>query len=198
MTQTQEQKLSTYLMFRDSFTTKSLNEEIQPSLKSHFENFLYYLNLILKTKDMMDECSKNSENYSAVRNEIIQSTLSISRKVTAFALLEEMVDTQGTFCFIYNELVNESDSKLINQCKGLLHFISTYQTDLVDYGIDKDLILSYHSIVDRFQLLIENKAMENEIEQLHDSKFAELFNKTDEIFENKLGDISRFLVVRPS
>lgn len=197
MTQAQEQKLNTYLMFRDFFNTKSLNDEIESALKPHFENFLYYLNLILKAREIMEECSRNSEDYASVRNEIIQSTLLISRKVTAFALLEEMIEMQGTFCFIYTELENEPDTKLMNQCKSLLHFITISQNDLIDYGIDKAFILSYHNLIDRFQLLVESKAMGKEIEQLHDTRFAELFSKADEILESQFGHIYQQLVVSP-
>lgn len=186
MTQTQEQKLNTFLLFRDDFTQKSLNDNLQPSLKPHFENFLYHLNLILKTCDMMDEYAKTTEEYSLTRNEIIQFTLSLSRKVTAFALLEEMIETQGTFCYTYNELANEADSKLMDQCKGMLHFISTHQFDLSDYDVDNDTVLSYHRLIDRFKLVAESKAMAEEQQQMHAPLVAELFSKTEDIFVNQL------------
>ncbi len=186
MTQTQEQKLNTFLLFRDDFTQKSLNDNLQPSLQPYFENFLYHLNLILKTRDMMDEYAKTAEEYSLTRNEIIQFTLSLSRKVTAFALLEEMIETQGTFCYTCNELANEADSKLMDQCKGMLHFISTHLSDLSDYDVDNDTIRSYHRLIDRFKLVVESKTMGEEQEQMHAPLVAELFSKTEDIFVNQL------------
>lgn len=186
MTQTQEKKLNGYLLFRDDFAQRSLNEDLHPYLKPHFENFLYHLNLILKTRDVMDEYAKTVEDYSFTRREIIQFTLSLSRKVTAFALLEEMVETQGTFCYMYDELANEEDSKLINQCKGLLQFVSAHQMDLIDYAVNSDTIVSYQSLIDRFKLMIESKAIAEELEKLHAPQVSELFNKTEEIFVNQL------------
>ncbi|HEX2936123.1 MAG TPA: hypothetical protein VHO72_12290 [Bacteroidales bacterium] len=186
MTPIQEQKLHIFLLFRDDFTKRSLNEDLHPSLKPHFENFLYYLNLILKTRDMMEEVTKTTEDYSFTRNEIIQFTLSLSRKVTAFALLEEMIETQGTFCYTCNELENEDDGKLIAQCKGMLQFIASHLDDLVDYDVDGDTVLAYHNLIDRFKLVIESKTMSNELEQLHAPQVAELFHKTEEIFVNQL------------
>src|SRR5512138_2641291 len=138
MTQTQEEKLNSYLLFRDDFAHRSLKEDLQPNFQPHLENFLYYLNLILKTRDVMDEYAKIAEDYSFTRIETIQFTLSLSRKVTAFALLEEMIETQGTFCYTYEELANEEDSKLIIQCKGMLQFVSAHQSDLIDYAVDGD------------------------------------------------------------
>lgn len=134
----------------------------------------------------MDEYAKTAEEYSLTRNEIIQFTLSLSRKVTAFALLEEMIETQGTFCYTCNELANEADSKLMDQCKGMLHFISTHLSDLSDYDVDNDTIRSYHRLIDRFKLVVESKTMGEEQEQMHAPRVAELFSKTEDIFVNQL------------
>ena len=97
-----------------------------------------------------------------------------------------MIETQGTFCYTCNELANEDDSKLIDQCKGMLHFISTHQPDLSDYDVDGNTILSYHRLIDRFMLVVENKAKGDAIVQLQAPRFAELFSKTEEIFVNQL------------
>jgi hypothetical protein len=190
MTQTQEQKLQTYLMFRDVFSKRSLNGEIQPEEKLHFENFLYHLNLILKTRDMIDECRKSSENYSLIRDEIMHFTLSLSRKVTAFALLEEMVETQGLFCFIYDELKNEDDRQLLAQSKSMLNFIATHLPDLADYSVDANSVLSYRALIDKFQSVLEYRATGTEVEQLHSGTFSDLFNKAEHIFINDLAGIN--------
>jgi hypothetical protein len=198
MTQIQEQKLKKYLHFRDYFSENPLNSELQPTLKLHFENFLHHLDLILKTKEMIDENRKVSENYCFIRDETIQFTLFLSRKITSYALLEELIEAQGLFCFSYDQLVNETDQKLLVLCKNLLQFISLHEPDLVDYGIDKTSISSYRDLLDRHQHIIENKLLCDEIERNHSSLFVELLHKTDDIFEQELEGLNKIVATKSS
>lgn len=196
MTQIQEQKLKKYLHFRDYFLQNPLNSELQLPLKLQFENFLYHLDLILKTKEMIDENRKTSESYCFIRDETIQFTLFLSRKVTSYALLEELTEAQGFFCFSYDQLVNETDQKLLALCKNLLQFITLHETDLMDYGIDKTSISSYRDLIDRHQHIIENKLLCEEIDKNHATLFVELLHKTDYIFEQELEGLNKIVVTK--
>jgi hypothetical protein len=198
MNQLQEQKLTRYIAFREFLSQNPLTLEQHPHLKPHYQTFLTHLNLILKTLEIMEENLKTSENYSEIKEELIKVALSVSRKVTAYALLEELTDVQGLFCYTEEELTQDTDEKLLKNCKGILNFISNYRAELKEYGVDKVLENKLRDLTDQFLLIYENKKISHDITIQSTDQFNYLINAADEILESKLLLLSESISSKPS
>jgi hypothetical protein len=197
MTQLQEHKLERYLSFREYLNQNPLALEQYPLLKPHYETFLNYLNLILKTKETMEESIKCTCNYNLLKEDLIKVVLSISRKVTAYSLLEELTDIQGMFCYTYEELSQATDEKILKKCQNLLQFILKYNKELIDYGIDANLEKNLRDLTDQFHLVLETKNIYTETSVASNEHFTYLINETDEIYEKKLVTISSGITINP-
>jgi hypothetical protein len=95
-----------------------------------------------------------SDNQYIMRELLIKNTLLLSRKITAFALLEEQSELQGMYSFVPDELSLLVDSDLLNKCDYFLNQIQSFMKDLGDYGIDENLINSYQALIEQFKLTI--------------------------------------------
>jgi hypothetical protein len=197
MTQLQEHKLEKYLSFREYLNQNPLALEQYPLLKPHYETFLNYLNLILKTKETMEESIKYTCNSKLLKEDLIKVVLSISRKVTAYSLLEELTDIQGMFCYTYEELSQATDEKILKKCQNILQFILKYNKELIDYGIDANLEKNLRDLTDQFHLVLETKNIYTDTSVASNEHFTYLINETDEIFEKKLVPISNGIVANP-
>jgi hypothetical protein len=186
MTRLQEHKLEKYLSLREYLNQNPLMLEQYPLIKPHYETFLNYLNLILKTKETMEESLKCTSNYNLLKEDLLKVVLSVSRKVTAYSLLEELTDIQGMFCYTYEELSQATDEKILKKCQNLLQFILKYNKELFDYGIDVDLEENLRHLTDQFHLILETKNIYTETSVANNEHFTYLINETDEIYEKNL------------
>jgi NTP pyrophosphatase (non-canonical NTP hydrolase) len=190
MTLVQEEKLKKYLAFREYLLQNPRVIELYPQLRPYYEAFLNYLILILKTNEMMDESANLICNYNRLKNDLIKVALSVSRKVTAYSLLEELTDVLGLFCFTYDELSTAADEKIRKKCLKLLQFILSYKTELMDYGIDMDLENNFRDLLDQFSTIVETKNMQSQTSSMVENHIESLLNETGEIFEKKLQPVT--------
>jgi hypothetical protein len=87
--------------------------------------------------------------YHELRGQLVKTALIFSRKITAFALLEELIDLQGMFCFSADELVFANDSDLLKKCRLILHKAEEFFKDLEGYDIDQDAVSSFQQMIER-------------------------------------------------
>jgi hypothetical protein len=184
MTPVQEQKLSKYLKFQEYLSRFPGALEQYPHLKPFYKLFNQRLVLILKTKQMLDECVQNK----SLRDSLIQNTVSFSRKIISFALLEDITELQG-LGFSPHELMVGADQDLVKTAELLLSKSEDFQNDLIDYGIDDHSIAEFRDQVDKFKNLVYSHEISNDLVNQTFEEFSNLFKETDEIFEGKLEPI---------
>jgi hypothetical protein len=98
---------------------------------------------------------EESSQYNFSREQLVKMTLLVSRKITAFALLEEQKELQGNCC-LPNELLLTSDDDLLNKCELIIAQAQKFLRDLGEYGIDKEVIMSYQSLINEFKTHANN------------------------------------------
>ena len=103
---------------------------------------------------MTDE---NAE-YHELREQLVKTALIFSRKITAFALLEELIDLQGMFCFSADELVLANDQDLIKKCGIIANKAEEFLKDLSDYNIDEQAVSSFQQTIDRLSVIVVSPA----------------------------------------
>ncbi|HEY4788619.1 MAG TPA: hypothetical protein VIH57_21360 [Bacteroidales bacterium] len=184
MTLAQEQKLATYLKFQEHLSQNPEALENYPHLKPLYEVFNQRLSLIIKTKQMLDDCVQNK----ALRDDLINVAASLSRKITSFALLEDITELQG-LGFSTHELTENDDLHLLKICETLLCKCEDFLNDLADYGINDVALKEFRDQTDQFKTSVYNKEMSNNLVNQTFNEFSNLFKETDEIFEGKLDTI---------
>lgn len=184
MTPVQEQKLSRYLKFQEYLTRFPDALENYPHLKPFYEFFNQRLLLILKTKQMLDECLQNK----SLRDSLIQTSVSFSRKIISFALLEDITELQG-LGFSSHELIAGTDQDLLKTAELLLCKSEAFENDLIDYGIDSHSISEFRDQIDQFKSAVYSHEISNDLVNQTFEEFSNLFKETDEVFEEKLEPI---------
>jgi hypothetical protein len=96
-----------------------------------------------------------SNQYNFSRELLVKMTIFFSRKITAFALLEEQIDLQG-YCFLPNEVLLINDDDLLKKCDLIIGQAQKFLRDLGEYDIDENLITSYRKLMDEFKTLVNN------------------------------------------
>ena len=184
MTQAQEQKLEKYLKFQEHLSQNPEALDNYPHLKPLYELFSQRLVLILKTKQMLDDCVQNK----TMRDELIRIAESFSRKITSYALLEDIRELQG-MGFSYHELVENDDQHLLRICQMVLSKTEDFLNDLIDYGIDEASLKEFRDKFDQFKTSVYNNEISSDLVNQTFEEFSNLFKETDEIFEGKLDTI---------
>lgn len=184
MTPVQEQKLLRYLKFQDYLSRNPDALEAYPHLKPLYKIFSQHLVLILKTKQMLDECLQNK----SLRDTLIHTNVFVSRNIISFAMLEDMIELQG-LGFSAQELTEGSDQNLIKTSELLLLKSETFKSDLIDYGIDDEYIARFRDQLDRFKETVYNQEISNDVVNQSFDGLTNLFTETDEVFEGKLEPI---------
>lgn len=183
MTQAQEQKLSKYRRLQGYLTENPEVLDDYPKLKPLYELFRQRLIQILKSKQMLDDGVQSK----SLRDELIKTAVTFSRKITSFALLEDITELQG-MGFSSHELMLNSDLHLIKICELILNKSEDFKNDLIDYGIDDILLKEFHHQIDLFKSSHKNE-ISNDLGNRSFEEFANLFKETDEIFDGKLDSI---------
>jgi len=99
---------------------------------------------------MQNETDNNL--YHNLREQIIENSLSFSRKITAFAILEELGDLHAMFSYSRQELSIASDEKLIILSHRIINKLREFVLDMVDYGVDDEALTSFFELTLHFQL----------------------------------------------
>ena len=133
---------------------------------------------------MLDDCVQNK----SLRDVLIQAAASFSRKITSFALLEDITELQG-LGFSSHELLVGNDQHLLKTCQLLLTKSEDFRKDLLDYGIDDLSINEFRDQIDQFKVSVYNTEISNDLVNQTFDEFSRLFKETDEIFEGKLETI---------
>ena len=133
---------------------------------------------------MLDDCVQNK----TMRDELIRIAESFSRKITSYALLEDIRELQG-MGFSYHELVENDDQHLLRICQMVLSKTEDFLNDLIDYGIDEASLKEFRDKFDQFKTSVYNNEISSDLVNQTFEEFSNLFKETDEIFEGKLDTI---------
>lgn len=99
----------------------------------------------------------NNNLYYNLRDEIIKNSLSFSRKITAFAMLEELSDLHAMFCYTQHELSVAKDEKLIIISHHIINKLREFIDDMGEYGVDDESLTNYLDLTERFQSVIHSQ-----------------------------------------
>jgi hypothetical protein len=97
--------------------------------------------------------SSIEDSYVETKLKLIKLAVEASKSITTFALLEEIVDLQGQFCFTEMELQRYNNDILILKCQLLYKKITEHTADLVDYNITDRKLMQLQQTIDDFQLI---------------------------------------------
>jgi hypothetical protein len=114
--------------------------------------FSLRLLFILKTKQMTNEY----EPFKLLREELVKTAALFCRKITSFALLEEISELQG-MCFSQNELMALNGQELISSCQIMLDKTMDHRNDLIEYGIDDQFLNLFCDQMDKFKALYHDE-----------------------------------------
>jgi hypothetical protein len=186
MTKAQEVQLSTYIAFEKHIMHLPVLLEKHPHIRPYFDIFCQQIQLILKNKYMLEESEKITNQYSLLRNELAKTILFFSRKITAFALLEELTDLQGVFCYSYEELFLAPDDKLLDISNLILKKTQEYLTGIAEYGIRDFTISDFQKTIDQFLLLQNDKKTSDLIAEDAAIHISDVLADTELLFNSKL------------
>lgn len=102
--------------------------------------------------------NSNMENsYVEAKLKLIKLAVEASKNLTTFALLEEIVDLHGQFCYSLDELQKYNNDILILKCQLLHKKLAEHNTDLVDYGLTERKIAYFKETIDDFRIIALQK-----------------------------------------
>jgi hypothetical protein len=82
---------------------------------------------------------------------LIKLAVEASNNLTTFALLEEIVELQGQFCYSETELHRYTNDILILKCQLLYKKLTEHLRDLADYGISDRKLMQMKQTIEDFQ-----------------------------------------------
>ena len=109
--------------------------------------------ITLKNSQMPDEFN----HYKVIRELLVKTTIMFSRKMTAFAMLEEQSDLQGLYGLLPEELNLIEDCDLLKKCNSIFSHAKIFIKDLTEYGIDEGSLNSFNSLINQFKQITANK-----------------------------------------
>lgn len=89
---------------------------------------------------------------------LIKLAVEASKNITTFALLEEMIELQGQFCYSENELHRYNNDILVLKCILLCKKLKEHLTDLADYGITERKLMQLEQIIEDFKIVASQHA----------------------------------------
>lgn len=191
MTKAQQFQLSTYIAFEQNVMHQAIILEKNPHIQPHFDIFCQQIQLILKNKRMLEESEKITNQYSLLRNELAKTILVFSRKITAFALLEELTDLQGIFCYSFEELFLATDDKLLEISQLILKKSQEYLAGIAEYSITDTSIHNFQKTIDQFILLRNDKKTSDLIAESTAIQISKILSETEYLFNNKLSALTK-------
>ncbi len=98
---------------------------------------------------------ENSNLYNSLREEIIKYSLLFCRKITTFAMLEELSDLHASFCYSEQELSKANDDKLIIISHHIINKLREFVDDMAEYDVNDDSLNNFFELIKRFQSVIQ-------------------------------------------
>lgn len=95
--------------------------------------------------------SNFEDSYVETKSRLIKLSVEASKNLTTFALLEEIVDLQGQFCYTEAELQRYNSYILVLKCQLLHKKLSEHTSDLMDYGINERKLSQLEQAIDDFK-----------------------------------------------
>ena len=138
---------------------------------------------------MLEESEKITHQSSLLRGELAKTILLFSRKITAFALLEELTDLQGVFCYSYEELFLASDDKLLDISNLILKKTQEYLTGIAEYGISDFTISGFQKTIDQFIPMRNDKKNSDLMAEDATVQISNVLADTEILFNSKLADL---------
>ena len=111
--------------------------------------------------------SNLEDSYVETKLKLIKLVVEASKNLTTFALLEEMIELQGQFCYSDVELQRYNYDILILKCQLLYKKLLEHTSDLIDYGITDRKLMQLKQTIEDFQV----------ISTQHKASFPELSEK---------------------
>lgn len=100
---------------------------------------------------MLINHSDYPSSYVEKKLNLIRLAVKHSKKLTTFALLEEIIELQGQFCYTEAELQKYSNDILILKCQLLCKKLTEHTSDLIDYEITDKELLQFNQTIEEFQ-----------------------------------------------
>ena len=94
--------------------------------------------------------NSNPDSYVETKLKLIKLAVEASNNLTTFALLEEIVELQGQFCYSETELQRYSNDILILKCQLLYRKLTEHGRDLADYGITDRKLMQIKQTIEEF------------------------------------------------
>lgn len=95
--------------------------------------------------------SNIQDSYVETKLKLIKMTVEASKNLTTFALLEEIIDLQGQFCYSEMELQRYNNDILALKCQLLYKKLTEYVSDLADYGITDRKLMQLKQHIEDFR-----------------------------------------------
>jgi hypothetical protein len=96
------------------------------------------------------------EPFKLLREELAKTAALFCRKITSFALLEEISELQG-MCFSQNELMALNGQDLISSCQIMLDKTLDHRNDLIEYGIDEQFLNLFCGQMDKVKAVYHDE-----------------------------------------
>lgn len=93
------------------------------------------------------------DSYVETKQKLIKLAVEASKNLTTFALLEEIIELQGQFCYSDNELQKYNHDMLTTKCQLLYKKLIEHTSDLVDYGITDRKLMQFRQAMEDFQTI---------------------------------------------
>lgn len=111
---------------------------------------------------MLINCSDNSDAYVEARLNLIKFAVELSKRLTTFALLEEITELQGQFCYSETELEKYDNNILINKCQLLYKKLGEHSSDLADYEITDSKLVYFQRTIEILENILHQASSSRE------------------------------------
>ena len=106
--------------------------------------------------------SNLQNSYVETKLKLIKLAVEASKNLTTFALLEEIIDLQGQFCFSEAELQKYNNEILVLKCQMLFKKLTEHTADLLDYGITDRKLMQLKQTIEDFGVIALQRDAEAE------------------------------------
>jgi hypothetical protein len=93
---------------------------------------------------------------------LIKLAVESSKNLTTFALLEEINDLHGQFCYSEAELHKYNNEVLVMKCLLLFKKLTEHRTDLLDYGINESKLMQFKETIEDLRVIALQEIAETE------------------------------------
>lgn len=127
---------------------------------------------------MLEEC----KNVDSLKEDLVNLASNYCRKITSFALLEDITELQG-MCFSPKELIKLDEGSLVEVCQQIVCKSSVYLSDLVDYGITDDALDMLRDLTDKFKSTLNHIGVSNNLIDQNFNEVSMMFSEHKEVLD---------------